>query len=301
MNEEEGAGVVGRLVGDATVRDRIKYLLSLQCDRGTDELQPPVQIGESTPSYLLYGETVAKRMKLVRPLSHCCRVECVDMSSLTPRPLPCGCACRLLFVVCRLQLYPNMKLLVMLRDPVKRAFSHYQMTADATGSPAQLRMRAAVKGKSFEDVVDDDLALLRQAGVVTQNDNNDNNDNNTDNDVTLDRFQQYADALSQQHGAHAYVGRGLYALQLALWLRVFPREQLLVLDLDDFQDATGTQRQVNCAFDFLGLPRHDVADTTRKNTRAYDAIPTESAAKLRAFYAPFNEQLFELVGRRFQW
>lgn len=32
-------------------------------------------------------------------------------------------------------------LLVMLRDPVKRAYSHYQMAIDPEGTPAQLRSR----------------------------------------------------------------------------------------------------------------------------------------------------------------
>lgn len=33
------------------------------------------------------------------------------------------------------------RLLVMLRDPVKRAYSHYQMAVDPEGTPAQLRSR----------------------------------------------------------------------------------------------------------------------------------------------------------------
>lgn len=233
---------------------RIKYLLSLQCERGA-ELTPPFQIGESTPSYLLYGEPVARRLKL---------------------------------------LYPEIKVLVMLRNPAKRAFSHFQMTADPIGTPAQLRMRQAVKGKSFEQIVDEDLQLLAEANVIS--------DSLLDgNDAALDSFQRYADALSQQHGAHSYVGRGLYALQLALWLRVFPRDQVLILDLDDMKNAEGTQREASRAFEFLDLPPHHVEDTERKNTRAYAAVDPAIEQKLREFYAPFNEQLFELVGRRFKW
>lgn len=182
----------------------------------------------------------------------------------------------------------------MLRDPTKRAFSHFQMTADPTGTPAQLRMRQTVKGKSFEQIVDEDLRLLTDAKVTS--------DSLLDgNDAALDSFQRYADALSQQHGAHSYVGRGLYALQLALWLRVFPRDQVLIIDLDDMKNAEGTQREVSRAFEFLDLPPHQVADTERKNTRKYDPIDPVIEQKLRDFYAPFNEQLFELVGRRFKW
>lgn len=189
-----------------------------------------------------------------------------------------------------------MKLIIMLRDPVKRAYSHFQMTADPTGTAHQLRRREAVKGKSFAEVVDEDLQLLRSAQVTC------------DSEAELlpverlaDRFQAYADALPQEHGAHSYVGRGLYALQLALWLRVFPREQVLVVDLDDMSTHEGVHRETNRVFDFLELPEFEVHDKERKNTRAYDPVDPEAARRLREFFAPHNEQLFELVGRRFNW
>lgn len=44
--------------------------MSLQYDEESDakhrKMTRPFQIGESTPSYLLYGETVAHRMRMVR-------------------------------------------------------------------------------------------------------------------------------------------------------------------------------------------------------------------------------------------
>lgn len=188
-----------------------------------------------------------------------------------------------------------MKLVVMLRDPVKRAYSHFQMTADPTGTEHQLRRREAVKGKSFKQVVEEDLQLLRDAQVAA-------GDGSPESVERLaDRFQAYADALPQDHGAHSYVGRGLYALQLALWLRVFPREQVFVLDLDDMSTHEGVHLETNKVFDFLELDAFEVHDKERKNTRAYDPADPESAQRLRAFFAPFNELLFELLGRHFNW
>jgi hypothetical protein len=185
-----------------------------------------------------------------------------------------------------------MKLIVMLRDPVKRAYSHYQMTADPNGTPQQLRMRRAVQGKTFEQVVEEDLARLQEAQIMESA--------RLIGDLA-NKFQAYADALPQDHGAHSYVGRGLYAMQLALWLRVFPRDQLLVVDLDDMKTSEGTQQEVDRVFDFLELDPHKVPDTERKNTRAYDKIDPAVERRLREFYAPYNEQLFELLGRRFKW
>ncbi|GLD96784.1 hypothetical protein PINS_up005467 [Pythium insidiosum] len=243
------------LKGQSLDSMRAKYLASLQCEDPELVICPPKQIGESTPSYLLYGESVARRLRL---------------------------------------LYPEMKLIVMLRDPVKRAYSHYQMTADPNGTAAQLKMREPVRGKSFEQLVDEDLALLEAAGVQPT-------PLESVDCATVDAFQRYADGLSRQHGAHSYIGRGLYALQLALWLRVFPRDQVLVIDLDDMKTPEGIQREANSAFEFLGVEPCEVVDTERKNTRAYDAMDDAVRQRLEAFYAPFNQQLFELLGRRFAW
>ncbi|KAJ0401542.1 hypothetical protein P43SY_007256 [Pythium insidiosum] len=253
--EENGEQTADALHGQSLDSMRAKYLASLQCEEPEQAIRPPKQIGESTPSYLLYGEDVARRLRL---------------------------------------LYPDMKLIVMLRDPVKRAYSHYQMTADPSGTAAQLKMREPVRGKSFEQLVDEDLALLEAAGVHAS-------PLESVEGATVDAFQRYADGLSRQHGAHSYVGRGLYALQLALWLRVFPREQVLVIDLDDMKTPAGIQREANKAFEFLGVAPCEVVDTERKNTRAYAPMDDALRQRLEAFYAPFNQQLFELLGRRFAW
>jgi hypothetical protein len=180
-----------------------------------------------------------------------------------------------------------MKFFVMLRNPVKRAYSQYQMTADSEGTGVQLKMREAVKGKTFEEVIEEDMKLLKKANIAPLCDPND--------------FQQYADQLSQEHGSHSYVGRGLYALQLEIWFEVFPREQFMIIDLDDLKSHEGIQRQVNLAFEFLGLQPEEIQDTVRKNTRAYDPIPKEMAEKLETFYKPYTERLFRLLGRRMKW
>lgn len=50
-------------------------------------------------------------------------------------------------------------------------------------------------------------------------------------------------------------------------------------------------------YDFLGLPPHTIIDTEAKNTRKYEPIRAETKARLAEFYAPFNRQLFALLGR----
>jgi hypothetical protein len=62
---------------------------------------------------------------------------------------------------------PWVKLLVILRNPVDRAFSQYNMCVDTTGTAEQLRVRgqSSYKGKTFEQVIDEELLDLEKHGV----------------------------------------------------------------------------------------------------------------------------------------
>lgn len=86
--------------------------------------------GDSTPSYLLHADIVIPRLKEVAPWA---------------------------------------KLFVCLRDPVLRAYSHYQMVVDPEGTPAQLKTRGQSqwKTKSFAQVVDEELAILDSLRITS--------------------------------------------------------------------------------------------------------------------------------------
>jgi hypothetical protein len=169
---------------------------------------------------------------------------------------------------------------VILRDPVQRAYSHYQMTADTCGTSAQLEKRAFVAGKSFQDIIDEDLAQLQPVLA---------------NPTCTDTFQTYLDQLPRSHGAHAYLGRGLYALQLRIWFNLFPREQFLLLRLEDMVDRPATQTTMDRVCTFLGLKTFRLDDMAPQNARTYAPMPAHMKATLEAFYAPFNADLAAVV------
>ena len=54
-------------------------------------------------------------------------------------------------------------------------------------------------------------------------------------------------------------------------------------------------------FKFLDLPYHRIKDPSAKNTRKYDPMDDAVRAKLAAFYAPYNEKLYEMLGRHLGW
>jgi hypothetical protein len=77
----------------------------------------------------------------------------------------------------------------------------------------------------------------------------------------------------REHRIVEAMDRGLYAAQLAWWLRHFSREQLLILQYE--RCVADTQGQLARTFAFLGLPdqRASVAEVARTRKKASEHAP----------------------------
>ena len=96
---------------------------------------------------------------------------------------------------------PDAKLIVLLRDPVRRAYSHYWHERD--------------KGReslTFED------AIAAEPGRI---------------DIAQARLADGALERSHEHQHFSYLARGRYAEQLERWFALFPRERFLILRFED--------------------------------------------------------------------
>jgi len=114
---------------------------------------------------------------------------------------------------------PEAKLILLLRNPVERAFSHYEHNK-----------RHGIETRSFENAVEEELSL-GPAGCL---------------DI------KRAKANGRQHHRHfSYLSRGLYFEQIKNWHSVFPKEQMLILRSEDFFRNTATEFRKVLAF--LGL------------------------------------------------
>lgn len=214
---------------------------------------PSLMTGESTPSYLLHSDVVIPRVRSVLP-------------------------------------FADVRFLVMLRNPVARAYSQYHMAIDETGTPEQMKVRGltAYIGKSFSEVVEEEIASLTADGITP--------------DCSYERFcEKVLAKCPMTHGGHSIIARGMYALQLEPWLENFG-EQMKILSLTDIKGSPDkVQDTLNSVFDFVGLPPADVADTEAKNSRSYPDIDPQVKQRLDDFYQPFNERLFALIGRTISW
>jgi hypothetical protein len=165
------------------------------------------------------------------------------------------------------QMLPTARLIALLRNPVDRAFSHYQHEV-ALGRE-QL---------PFED------ALAREQERM---------------DGELEHMLRDPVYFSHAWWNYTYAARGRYAEQLERWFAAFPREQLLVLLTDDLAaDTAGTYGQV---LDFLGVDARGLDSYPRIFEREYGEMSPETRAQLEAEFAEPNRRLAELLGRDLPW
>ena len=96
-------------------------------------------------------------------------------------------------------LLPNVKLIVLLRDPVERALSQYFHSKRLGLEPLDLEQALAAESKRLADA-----------------------------EAALKRGEAH-----QSHQHHSYLSRSRYEQQISLFERLFPSEQLLVLRSED--------------------------------------------------------------------
>jgi hypothetical protein len=165
------------------------------------------------------------------------------------------------------ELVPHARLIVLLRDPVSRALSHYHH-----------QRRRGRESKSFAEAVERDESRL---------------------DAEEDRMRADPGYYSYAWDHFGYVRRGHYVRHLARWLEVFPRDQLLVLEAETFFQRTA--EVYGRVLDFLGLPNARTRSFPVYNTGSYEPPESRVLERLRDGYRASNEQLYNLLGQRFSW
>ena len=166
-----------------------------------------------------------------------------------------------------IELTPDVKLIVMLRNPVDRAYSHYQH-----------RFGRGRETRTFEEVVETDKEVLKDgwSGLPAN------------------------DYKRLGHLHYSYLPRGFYADQIETWMDVFPNEQFLFIRAEDF--FSDTQAIFDKVLAFLGLSEHRLEQEKRHNIGKYTQ-PMSAATRqdLVEYFYPHNQHLSEHLGRDFAW
>lgn len=162
---------------------------------------------------------------------------------------------------------PEAKLILLLRDPVSRAYSHYQHM-----------VRRGAEPLPFEEAIEAEPERLK--GEV-------------------EKMIAQPTYFSFSHIYHSYLSRGMYADQIEAWWELFPREQMLILSSEEFfakPDAVFGR-----VLEFLGLPQRSLTRSPQMNKGDYAPINPETRKRLQAHFKPHSERLYRLVGQDFGW
>lgn len=169
----------------------------------------------------------------------------------------------------RLQaMVPNAKLICIIRDPVNRAYSHYQH-----------EFARGHESLSFEQALaaePDRLAGERER---------------------LERDPGYR---SHAYAHHSYAARGRYAEQLERWFALFPRPQILILQSERmWRDPVALMAEVER---FLGISERGLGSKfEHRQGRRYPPMADDTRRGLARQFEQPNERLYELLGERFDW
>ncbi len=174
---------------------------------------------------------------------------------------------------------PNAKLIVLLRNPVDRAYSHHWL--------------ATLEGNerlSFEEAIQREEERLagEQEKIVADG--------------------HYA-AFNHRH--FSYLARGIYIDQLQHWMKYYPCEQFLILRSEDLYKDTATVFKQT--LDFLEVDSSDVSSSNlfkqyrQPNKRGYknEEKPPKMDSKTREqlveYFKAHNARLYEFLGRDMGW
>ena len=156
--------------------------------------------------------------------------------------------------------FPKTKLIIILRNPIDRAYSNYH-----------LGVRMGDEKRTFDQAVDDEMQKIAEY-----------------NEIEMD------DYISQ-----SYLGRGIYAKQLEIWLKYFPASVIKILESERF--SNDTEKTMNEVFEFLDLPNHNIRNLKKKNVAEYPPMRTETRQKLCNFFSEYNEKLYDMLKVRYDW
>lgn len=162
------------------------------------------------------------------------------------------------------------KFIVLLRNPVDRAYSNYQM-----------KVGKGHDQRSFEKaIIHDETRLEGEFQHI---------------------IKKYENERPDQT-IYPYVTRGIYVEQLKTWMDLFPRDQFLIVKSEDLFNEP--EKVVNQVVRFLGLDENklNVAHFRTFNKGTYHKTMNPQTRKiLLDYYRPYNRRLENFLDMKFNW
>ena len=162
---------------------------------------------------------------------------------------------------------PRAKLVLALRNPADRAYSHYNM-----------RLRRGRECMTFEDALEYE-----------------------ERRTAWDRERSAADPRHKAYRSYnyGYAEGGRYAEHLERWLAHFAAENILTVEADRMK--RDGQAALDEVYSFLGLEPFGAGAPAALNEGSYAPMKEATREKLLDYFRPHNERLYSVIGRRFDW
>ncbi len=163
-------------------------------------------------------------------------------------------------------LIPNCKFIVLLRNPIDRAYSHYKM--EYSNKREKL---------SFEEAIKNEKERIEGEYEKMEN----------------------GDQYSAKYYWFSHLDAGLYIKHLERWFSVFPRKQFFIEKSEElFENPESTYNKI---LNFLELPSFSLPIYKKFKSKTYKKLEPELRKKLGNFFKPYNEKLYDFLGTDFGW
>ncbi len=167
------------------------------------------------------------------------------------------------------QTLPNVKLILLLRNPIDRAYSHYIHEKNRENEPL----------KTFEEAIELDDERY---------------------EVMFSKFKKNEiKEFNNKVYLSPYVRMGKYILEIKKLYKIFPKNQILILKTSDLDNSP--ENTVNKALKFMDLLLTNKINFTKKNVGKYSQMNSETREKLIEYYKPYNLELEKFLDMKFDW
>ena len=163
--------------------------------------------------------------------------------------------------------FPQTRIILLLRNPVDRAFSHYHN-----------QKRVGHEPLSFEDAVAAEEARL--AGEAAK--------------ISADPRYSQGNYIN-----FSYLASGRYIEQIPRVFEAFPAKNILILKSEDFYQHTS--RVFLQTLEFLGLPAWEPPAYAVVKEGKYTPMEGKTRRQLQAYFRPYNQALNDYLKRDFGW
>lgn len=167
------------------------------------------------------------------------------------------------------EITPNAKFIILLRNPVNRIYSHYNMRVNS--------------GKE---------TLSLQDAIKTEN-------QRTEGEYK--RMLEDENYYSLDYYHHSYLDLSIYVDKLKRWMDIFSNEQFLIIQSERF--FSNPDQVFQEVLQFLNVPNFHLEEYSKVDAGKYEKSKMDSSVRkqLIEYFKPHNEELYKFLGINYGW